>query len=143
MNDQRSSTSLLDDLSKLEKQVTALKMITSGLVVLIIGAFSAGVFWTNLLGYEHRVNKLEDDVMMLSKGIDHFKMNIGQLGDPSYETEVTSENGSPGMPGGSRCERGNVVTGARYESNSKRLWIQCASITRAVWNPYAAEEIQK
>jgi hypothetical protein len=134
---------LLEDLEKLEKEVTALKMITSGLVVLIVAAFSAGVFWTNLLGYEHRVNKLEDDLATLTRHVDQFKMNIGQLGDPSYETEVTNGQGSPGAPGGSRCERGNVVTGARYEGDGKRLWIQCASVSRSVWNPYAAEQTQK
>jgi hypothetical protein len=140
MNDQKSPTSPLE---YLEKQVTALKVIASVLVVLVVGAFSAGVFWNNLLGYEHTVNKLQDDLTTLTKNIDQFKMNIGQLGDPSYETEVTNEHGSPGVPGGSRCERGNVVTGARYEGDGKRLWIQCASVSRAVWNPYAAEQAQK
>jgi len=143
MNDQTSPTSVLGDLNKLQKQVDSLKWITSGLATIIVVAFSAGVFWTNLLGYEQRVKKLEDDVGTLNKSIDHFKINIGQLGDPSYETEVTNENGSPGVPGGSRCERGNVVTGARYEGDGKRLWIQCASVNRAVWNPYAAEQAQK
>jgi hypothetical protein len=140
MNDQTSPTSSLE---YLEKQVTALKVIASVLGLLVIGAFSAGVFWNNLLGYEHRVNKLQDDLTTLTKNIDQFKMNIGQLGDPSYETEVSNEQGSPGVPGGSRCERGNVVTGARYEGDGKRLWIQCASVNRAVWNPYAAEQVQK
>ena len=140
MNDQKSPTSPLE---YLEKQVTALKVIASVLGLLVIGAFSAGVFWNNLLGYEHRVNKLQDDLTTLTKNIDQFKMNIGQLGDPSYETEVSNEQGSPGVPGGSRCERGNVVTGARYEGDGKRLWIQCASVSRAVWNPYAAEQVQK
>jgi hypothetical protein len=140
MNDQKSPTSPLE---YLEKQVTALKVIASVLGLLVIGAFSAGVFWNNLLGYEHRVNKLQDDLTTLTKNIDQFKMNIGQLGDPSYETEVSNEQGSPGVPGGSRCERGNVVTGARYEGDGKRLWIQCASVNRAVWNPYAAEQVQK
>ena len=140
MNDQKSPTSPLE---YLEKQVTALKVIASVLGLLVIGAFSAGVFWNNLLGYEHRVNKLQDDLTTLTKNIDQFKMNIGQLGDPSYETEVSNEQGSPGVPGGSRCERGNVVTGARYEGDGKRLWIQCASVNRAVWNPYAAEQAQK
>jgi hypothetical protein len=144
MTDRESSSAPpSDDLEKLEKQVTALKMVTSGLVVLIVGAFSAGVFWTNLLGYEHRVNKLEDDLATLTKHVDQFKMNIGQLGDPSYETEVISEHGSPNQPVGSRCERGNVVTGARYDDNTKRFWIQCASVSRAVWNPYSAEQPQK
>ena len=140
MNDQKSPTSPLE---YLEKQVTALKVIASVLGLLVIGAFSAGVFWNNLLGYEHRVNKLQDDLTTLTKNIDQFKMNIRQLGDPSYETEVSNEQGSPGVPGGSRCERGNVVTGARYEGDGKRLWIQCASVNRAVWNPYAAEQVQK
>jgi hypothetical protein len=143
VNDQKSPPSLLENLENLEKQVTVLKLITSGLVVLLVGAFGAGVFWTNLLGYEHRVNKLEDDLRTVTKSIDQFKMNIGQLGDPSYETEVTDEQGSPGVPGGSRCERGNVVTGARYAGDGKRLWIQCASVNRAVWNPYASEQAQK
>ncbi len=140
MNDQESPTFSLENL---EKQVTAWKVIASvaGLAVFVV--FSAGVFWTNLLGYEQRINKLQDDVTTLNKNIDQFKMNIGQLGDPSYEIEVTNEHGSPGVPGGSRCERGNVVTGARYEGDGKRLWIQCASVNRAVWNPYAAETAQK
>jgi len=139
MNDQKSPTPL----EYLEKQVTALKMIAYVLGVLVVGGFSAGVFWNNLLGYEQRVNKLQEDLTTLTKNVDQFKMNIGQLGDPSYETEVTNEHGSPGVPGGSRCERGNVVTGARYEGDGKRLWIQCASVNRAVWNPYAAEQARK
>jgi hypothetical protein len=140
MDKQKSPTSPLE---YLEKQVTALRVIVSVLAVLVVGGFSAGVFWNNLVGYEQRVNKLQDELTTLSKNIDQFKMNIGQLGDPSYETEVTNELGSPGVPGGSRCERGNVVTGARYEGDGKRLWIQCASVNRAVWNPYAAEQAQK
>jgi hypothetical protein len=140
MNDQKSPTSPLE---YLEKQVATLKVITSGLAFLVVCGFTAGVFWTSLLGYEHRVNKLEDDLTTLNKHVDQFKINIGQLGDPSYETEVTNEHGSPGVPGGSRCQRGNVVTGARYDGDGKRLWIQCASVSRAVWNPYAAEQTQK
>lgn len=140
MDDQKAPTSPLEYLGK---QVTALKVITSVLFVLVVVAFGAGVLWNNLLGYEHRVNKLQDDLTTLSKAVDQFKMNIGQLGDPSYETEVTNEHGSPGVPGGARCERGNVVTGARYDGDSKRFWIQCASVSRAVWNPYAAAQAQK
>jgi hypothetical protein len=140
MNDQTSPTSPLESL---EKQLTTLKVITSALVFLIVGGFSAGVFWTNLLGYEHTVNKLKEDLTALNKSVDQFKINIAQLGDPSYETEVTNGPGSPGVLGGARCERGNVVTGARYEGDGKRLWIQCASVSRAVWNPYAAEQAQK
>jgi hypothetical protein len=140
MNDQNTPTSPLE---YLEKQVTALKVIATVLVALVIGAFSAGIFWNNLLGYEQKINKLQDDLTTLTKNLDQFKMNIGQLGDPSYETEVTNDHGSPGVPGGSRCERGNVVTGARYDGDGKRLWIQCASVSRAVWNPYASAQAQK
>jgi hypothetical protein len=78
MNDQKSPTSPLE---YLEKQVTALKVIASVLVVLVVGAFSAGVFWNNLLGYEHTVNKLQDDLTTLIKNVDQFKMNIAQLGE--------------------------------------------------------------
>jgi hypothetical protein len=136
MSDQTSPT-LLDNL---QRQLTNLKVIISGLAFLVVGGFTAGMFWASLLGYEQRVSKLEVDLATLNKHIDEFKINIGQLGDPSYETEVTNEHGSPSAPGGSRCERGNVVTGARYDGDGKRLWIQCASVNRAVWNPYAAEQ---
>jgi hypothetical protein len=96
MNDQNTPTSPLE---YLEKQVTALKVIATVLVALVIGAFSAGIFWNNLLGYEQKINKLQDDLTTLTKNLDQFKMNIGQLGDPSYETEVTNDHGSPGVPG--------------------------------------------
>jgi hypothetical protein len=130
-------------LEYLEKKVTALTAIVSAVLAVLVFAFGAGVLWSGLLSYEQRVNKLQDDLTKLADGMNQFKMNIGQLGDPSYETEVTNDRGAPSVPGGSRCERGNVVTGARYDGDSKRMWIQCASVSRAVWNPFAAEQARK
>jgi hypothetical protein len=131
-------------LENMEKWLKALTAIVTAVLAILVAAFAVGVWWANLLGYELRVTKLEANLKSLEDGINHFKMNIGQLGDPSYETEVTSSPATtPGVPGGSRCERGNVVTGARYDGEGKRMWIQCASVNRAVWNPFAAEQAQK
>jgi HAMP domain-containing protein len=130
-------------LEYLEKKITALTAIVSAALAVLVVAFGAGVLWAGLLSYEQRVIKLQDDLTKLADGMNQFKMNIGQLGDPSYETEVTNDRGGPGVPGGSRCERGNVVTGARYDGDGKRMRIQCASVSRAVWNPFAAEQARK
>jgi hypothetical protein len=116
-------------LDSLEKQVGFLKTIVSGLIALIVVAFSAGVLWAGFKAYEGKVDKLADDLTRLTTDITQFKTNIGQLFDPSYVIEVTND------PDGSRCELGNVVNGVKYDEEHHRMWIRCASISRTVWNP--------
>jgi hypothetical protein len=114
---------------KLQKQVDSLKMIAGVLSAVLAVGFTAGIVWTQLVAYEERVNTQGQQITAIEKQMSDFKHNLGELSEPSYQIEVTTENG----PEGSRCEKGNVITGLRHEG--QRIWITCVSLGRAVYNP--------
>jgi hypothetical protein len=136
------------EIEKLSKQVEYLRTIVAALAAVLAVAFTAGIFWDKLRSYEAIVDKQQDQISQLrsqidqhmntlSSGITTIKTNLGQLGEPSYQIEATNE-----LEAG-RCETGNVVTGIRFDSPAKKLWIRCSSISRAVWNPNATASTVK
>lgn len=114
-------------LEKQGKQIAFLKLIIGGLSAVLVVGFSAGIIWAQFLQYEQRVKENTELIASLQQDIRVFKRNFGEMGDPrySYLVEITGDNRQSW-----RCERGNVVTGIRYDGHN-RLWMRCASLGRA------------
>jgi hypothetical protein len=136
------------EIETLSKQVEYLRTIIAALAAVLAVAFTAGIFWDKLRSYEATVDKQQDQITQLkhqidehmnslSTGITTVKTNLGLLGEPSYQIEATNEAEA------GRCETGNVVTGVRFDSSAKKVWIRCSSISRAVWNPTATASTAK
>jgi hypothetical protein len=137
MTDQRSPhdrPANAPTLDSLARQINFLRTVIGGLVAFIVVIFTAGVFWgtfsSNLIRYEAIVAGLGEKISKLDDSINTFKSNLAELGNSSYETEVSGEKAA-------LCEVGNVVTGVR-KGQDNRIWITCASMARAVWNPNAS-----
>ena len=131
---------LQDDLDRASTVVSHLKVIISGLVALLVVGFSAGIVWATFTQYERAVERLKDKIDLLNQQITktesdfdsdiaHFKTNLSNLGEPSYETDVTNDSKTI------VCEEGHVVTGVRFDGH--QIWVHCSSLGRAVWNPSA------
>jgi hypothetical protein len=132
MADENTTGAEVTRSSRLEhtaKQVDFLKTIIGGLVTVLGIAFAGGILWDQLRRYETIVDAQAKEIVQLKGEITTFKTNLGELGDPSYEIEVTK-----GGPKSGYCEAGNVITGVRYDDVQK-MWIRCSSLGRAVWNP--------
>jgi hypothetical protein len=123
-------------LEYLERHVALLRTIIAGLVGLVVAGFSVGITWDRILSYKEKVDEehthikavqgeMKKQMDVFEKEISLLKNNLGTLSDPTYQVEAAEEEG--------RCETGRVVTGIRYKEN--RLWVRCASLGRAAWNP--------
>jgi hypothetical protein len=118
-------------LERAAREVDLWRTIVGALATLVLAAFGVGITWEKLIRYEAIVDKQKDDLKRLTEEIAAFKTNLGKLGDPSYETDVSDDERA-----GIKCESGNVVTGVRIEGG--KTWIRCASMSRAAWNPAVA-----
>ena len=79
-----------------------LKVIISGLVALLVAGFSAGIVWATFTQYERAVERLKDKIDLLDQhitktenefdsDITHFKTDLSNLGEPSYEASVSND----------------------------------------------------
>ncbi|HML07009.1 MAG TPA: hypothetical protein VK430_02625 [Xanthobacteraceae bacterium] len=117
-------------IENLAKQVGILRTIVAALVAILAVAFTAGIFWERLITYERLVDEQQKQIEGFEHQLNFLKSNLSNLSDPSYQIEISND------PEGSRCEQGNVVTGLRYDS--QRIWMRCASLGRAAYNPTPA-----
>lgn len=123
-------------LDSFQKQIAFLQTVIAVLGAVVIFIFGCGVFWANLNDRFHTYDGYNTRISDLSQQIDILKTNLGTLGavsSPSYQTEATNDQDA------GRCEEGNVVTGVRYDDKEHRLWVRCASLGRAAWNPSGAQ----
>jgi hypothetical protein len=122
---------------KLKKQVDSPQKVASVMGAVMVLGFTAGIIWVTLLMHEGRVNTQGPQIEAIEKQIHEFKHNLGDLGldiSDSYVTEVLeTEVGKDKDPLGTRCRKGNVVTGLRHDG--QKIWIRCVSLGRAAYNP--------
>jgi hypothetical protein len=119
-------------LEKLEKQIGFLKFIIGGLSAVLVVGFTAGIIWAQFLQYEQRVKEHSELITNIQRDIRVFKRNLQEMGDRTYSylVEVAAD-----IPESWQCEKGNVVTGIRYDGGHNKLWMRCASLGRAAYSP--------
>jgi hypothetical protein len=125
---ERVTTTRASPIENLAKEIDPFRTIVSAVVAVLVVAFTAGVLAQKIATYEAIVDRQREQIDQIKDDLKNVKRNLGDLFEPSYQIEAGNDT---------RCETGNVVTGLRIDLNQK-IWVRCASLGRAVWNPAPA-----